>query len=108
MVGMGKTRKGQNMEINNKSMVYNDFGKRIKPKKWSNMYQNQLFLDETGCVLNKKMMPDVTVMVPELEIDRKVSNLYIYEEKFTGPGACILTGRGRGVGGVITDPETQQ
>jgi hypothetical protein len=25
-------------------------------------------LDETGCILNEKMMPDVTIMVPELEI----------------------------------------
>jgi hypothetical protein len=54
---------------------------------------------------DKKMMPDVAVMVPELEIDRTVSNIYISEEKFTGSGARILTG---GVGGVITDPETQQ
>jgi hypothetical protein len=34
-------------------------------------------LDETGCVLNEKMMPDVTVMVPELEIDRKVLKMFI-------------------------------
>jgi hypothetical protein len=33
-----------------------------------NIYQNDIFLDETVCVLNKKMMPDVTVMVPGLEM----------------------------------------
>jgi hypothetical protein len=95
VVGTRRPEKGQNM----KSMKNGDF-----------LYTTNVlkFLDKTGCVPNEKMMPDVAVMVPELEIDRKVSNLYISEEKFTGPGACILTGRGRGVGGVITDPETQQ
>jgi Fe-S-cluster-containing dehydrogenase component len=29
------------------------------------MYQDRLFLDETGCVLNEKMMPDATAMVPD-------------------------------------------
>jgi hypothetical protein len=27
-----------------------------------------MFLDETGCILNEKMMPDVAITVPELEI----------------------------------------
>jgi hypothetical protein len=53
------------------------------------------------------MMPDVTVMVPELEIDRKISKIDVSKEKCGGPGPRILTGVG-GVGGVITDPETQQ
>jgi hypothetical protein len=35
------------------------------------MHRNLIFLDETGCVLNEKMMPDVTITVPELEIDKK-------------------------------------
>jgi hypothetical protein len=35
------------------------------------MYQNHIFLYETGCVLNEKMMPDVAAMVPELEADKK-------------------------------------
>jgi hypothetical protein len=30
--------------------------------------QNYIFLDESECVLNEKMMPDVTIPVPELEI----------------------------------------
>jgi hypothetical protein len=30
-------------------------------------------LDETRCILNEKMMPDVTIMVPELDIDKKMS-----------------------------------
>jgi hypothetical protein len=29
------------------------------------MDKNQMFLDETGCILNEKMMPDVTMMVPD-------------------------------------------
>jgi hypothetical protein len=32
------------------------------------IYRIHIFLDETGCVLNEKMVPDVTIMVPELEI----------------------------------------
>jgi hypothetical protein len=49
------------------------------------------------------MMPDLTEMVPELEIDRKVSNIDISKEKCDGPGTCGLTG-----GGVITRIKTQQ
>jgi hypothetical protein len=37
------------------------------------MCRNHKFLDETGYVLNEKIMPDLTVMVPELEIDRQHS-----------------------------------
>jgi hypothetical protein len=50
-----------------------------------------MILDETGCVLTEKMMPDLTLMVPELEIDRTVSMI---KGKCTGPGTCILTGGG--------------
>jgi hypothetical protein len=32
------------------------------------MYQQQMVVDETWCILNEKMMPDVAVMVPELDI----------------------------------------
>jgi hypothetical protein len=60
------------------------------------MCRIHMFLDETGCVLNEKMMPDLTVMAPELEIERKVSNIYISTEKCDGPGARILTGWGGG------------
>jgi hypothetical protein len=35
---------------------------------WSKSY---IFLDETGCILNEKMMPDINITVPELEIDKK-------------------------------------
>jgi hypothetical protein len=38
------------------------------------------------------MMPDLTVMVPKLEIDRKVSNIHIYKEKCDGPRTRVLTG----------------
>jgi hypothetical protein len=37
-------------------------------KKCPNMYRMHLFLDEAGRILNKKIMPDVTIMVPELEM----------------------------------------
>jgi hypothetical protein len=67
------------------------------------MCRFQIFLDETGCVLNEKMMPDLTVMVPELEIDRKVSKInkekyrksIVQKEKCIGPGMRVLIG-GRG------------
>jgi hypothetical protein len=53
------------------------------------MFRIHGILDETGCVLNKKMMPDLTVMVTELEIDRKKTTKYISKEKCEGPGAGI-------------------
>jgi hypothetical protein len=34
-------------------------------------------LDEAGCILNEKTMPDVPVLVPELEISKKVSNIEV-------------------------------
>jgi hypothetical protein len=40
------------------------------------------------------MMPDLTVMVPELEIDRKLLNIDISKKKCTGPGTHVLTGGG--------------
>jgi hypothetical protein len=55
--------------------------KFMKNMNFSDMYKNQtnaktcrihIFLDEAGCILNEKMMPDLTVMVPELEINRIV------------------------------------
>jgi hypothetical protein len=48
------------------------------------MYQDQIFLDETGCVLNEKMMPDATIMVPDLEIGKKVSNIDVFGKKCGG------------------------
>jgi hypothetical protein len=44
------------------------------------MHQDLIFLDETGCVLNEKMMPHATVMVPDLEIGKKVSNNVVFGE----------------------------
>jgi hypothetical protein len=65
--------------------------KTMKNMHFSEMYTNaqsnpktdqtQIFLDETGCISNEKMMPDVTMMVPELEIDRKVLKLHISMDK---------------------------
>jgi hypothetical protein len=41
----------------------------------SKVCEIRILLNETGCVLNEKMMLDVTVIVPELEIDRKVGQV---------------------------------
>jgi hypothetical protein len=35
------------------------------------MSRKHIFLNEAGCILNEKTMPDVTIMVPELEIAKK-------------------------------------
>jgi hypothetical protein len=44
------------------------------------MDQHHIFLDETVCILNEKMMPDVTIKVPELEINKKqIGHQYFYE-----------------------------
>jgi hypothetical protein len=41
------------------------------------MYRIHIFLDEAGCILNEKMMPDITIMVPQLEIDKTlIENKY--------------------------------
>jgi hypothetical protein len=51
------------------------------------MYQDQIFLDESRCVLNEKMMPDDTVTVPDLEIGKRVSNIYVVgKEMWWYPG----------------------
>jgi hypothetical protein len=51
------------------------------------MDQTHVVLDETGCLLNEKMMPDVTITVPELEIVKKqIGHQYLYEEN-SGPCA---------------------
>jgi hypothetical protein len=42
------------------------------------MYGIHIFLNETGCILIEKMLPDVTAMVPELETDKKnIENQYL-------------------------------
>jgi hypothetical protein len=46
------------------------------------MDQNHIFLDESGCILNEKMMPDVTITVPELEIQKKTKNTNIGHQYF--------------------------
>jgi hypothetical protein len=40
-----------------------------------------IVLDETGCVLNEKMMPDATEMVPDFEIGKKVSKIHVFGRK---------------------------
>jgi hypothetical protein len=44
---------------------------QMQRNKKTQINQTLIFLDETGCILNEKMMPDVTIMVPEIEIDKK-------------------------------------
>jgi hypothetical protein len=62
MVGTRRSVKGQNMEFNEKrTLVRNVY----KSKKCPTMYRTHIFLDETGRILNKKVMPDVSAMVPE-------------------------------------------
>jgi hypothetical protein len=54
-------------------------------QKYPQINQHLIFLDETGCILKEKMMPDVTITVPELEIDKKhIAHQYLYEET-SGP-----------------------
>jgi hypothetical protein len=93
MVGTRRRDKVQNMEIDEKR-------RRVfyvcKSTKCKNMCRIHIFLDETGCVLTEKMMPGVAVMVPELEIVRKIFKIYISKENCDGPGECILTGGQRG------------
>jgi hypothetical protein len=66
----------------------------MKNDNFFEMYKIHIFLDETECVLNEKMMPDLTVMVPELEINRKILKIQISKEKCTGSGVRVLTGGG--------------
>jgi hypothetical protein len=42
------------------------------------LYQDQILLDETGCVLNEKMMPGATVMVLDFEIGKNVSQINVF------------------------------
>jgi hypothetical protein len=55
------------------------------------MYEDQIVLDETGCVLNEKMMPDATIMVPDLEIGKKVSKINVFKRNVVVPRYCIIT-----------------
>jgi hypothetical protein len=52
------------------------------------MDQPHTLLDETRCILNEKIMPDVTITVPELEIDKQhIGHQYLNEEETSGPCA---------------------
>jgi hypothetical protein len=79
-----------------KSMKNGYFLKCIQYKTCTQMCRNHTFLDEAGWVLNEKMMTDLTVIVPELEINRKVSNIDVSTEKCPSPGLRVLTGAGEG------------
>jgi hypothetical protein len=104
VVGTRKPRKGQNMEINEKRWP---FWNVYTCKKYSKNSRIHIFLDETGCVLNEKITPDVAAMVPEIGIYWKVSKSIFLMKMWWARSAHSNWG-GEGVGGVITDPETQQ
>jgi hypothetical protein len=76
-VGTRRPGKGQNMEINEKRIHVRNVYKYTKPP---NMYRNQMFPNEIGCILNEKMMPDVSIMVPELEIFKNFENQKLNEQ----------------------------
>jgi hypothetical protein len=83
MVGTRTPGKGQNIEINEKTHTCL---KCIQmQKKWQNMDQHHRFLDATECILNEKMMPDVTITVPELEIDKQHIGHQDFYEETSGP-----------------------
>jgi hypothetical protein len=54
------------------------------------MYQDQIFLDQTRCALNEKMMPDASVMVPDLEIGKKMRKTKFSGEKCGGTQYYII------------------
>jgi hypothetical protein len=64
MVGTRRPGKGQNMEINAQRKLVENVVKYNK--NFTNVWKS--CLNETGCMLNEKMMPDVTVMVPDLDM----------------------------------------
>jgi hypothetical protein len=68
-----------------KSMKTKHVMKCLQIQKVTKTNQHHIFLDENGSIPNEKMMPDVTITVPELEIDKKhIGNQYFYEET-SGP-----------------------
>jgi hypothetical protein len=79
MVGTRKPGKGQNMEINEKQVFFWNI--------YTNSQGDQKLINGkyvTGCILNEKMMPDVTIMVLEIEIGSNISNTYISKDKCGG------------------------
>jgi hypothetical protein len=77
-VGTRRPGRGRNMEIKEHKHFCEMYS---NPKHLFKMYTNLKrdqtcvkitdFLDETGCILNEKMTPDVTVTVPDFEIGKK-------------------------------------
>jgi hypothetical protein len=71
----------------------------MKNKHFSEMYTNATktsiiglnhrFLDETGCILSEKMMPDVSITVPDLEIGKKHIGLQIVYETHTASNSLL-------------------
>jgi hypothetical protein len=82
MVGTRRPGKGQNMEINEKHALSEMYTNAYKvTKNWS----NSNISGWNWYILNEKMTPDVTITVPELEIDKKyIGHQYFYEET-SGP-----------------------
>jgi hypothetical protein len=73
--GHEKSREGPEHENQWQMNRFPKLFEKQKPKKCSTIYQDQIFLDETGWDLNEKMMPDATAMVPDLEIGKIVSKI---------------------------------
>jgi hypothetical protein len=67
------------------------------------MYQTHIFLDEAGRILNEKMMPDLTVMVPKLT-ERYRKSIFLRKNVLV-PERLL---GGRGAGGVSTRIKTRQ
>jgi hypothetical protein len=97
MVGTRRPGTGQNMKIYEKRIQLRNVHKY---QNLPTMCRIPIFLDETGCILNEKMMPDLTAMVPELKLERKLWTIYISKEKCENPGMRVLT---RMVGGITGD-----
>jgi hypothetical protein len=53
----------------------------LHKEKMTKMDQHYIILDETGCILNEKMMPDVTIKVPDLELANYTSDINVSTKK---------------------------
>jgi hypothetical protein len=68
--GHEKSREGPEHENQWQINCFAMFLKNDQTEKWWSMYQEQIFLDETGHVLNEKTMPDATVMIRTSKLAR--------------------------------------
>jgi hypothetical protein len=61
MVGTRKPGKAQNIEFNRKTQSFLNELQRMT----NSVSKSQIFTQNWGCIPNEKMMPDVTIVVPE-------------------------------------------